>query len=130
GSAFGPWQIINAAAKDIRRFSGVPFHIIDIRNRVWDPRDDRGFLLQSTYMAAIYLKSICDKFNQDQALCPIAYHMGPNGAVGTLEATAQKINSEDSLDRLTKYQVTFDMVAQYRMAPQDKIDYGMKFLAL
>lgn len=123
GSAFGPWQILNMTASGIRKVSGQPFQYTPIRgvgrNRNTPAADDRGYLLQATYMAASYLKFIMTTyhFEDEPVMTVIGYNRGDGYARNFARTFAA---------RFKNYSINFATVRKFNMA---RTDYAHKFLA-
>lgn len=130
-SAFGPWQIVNATAFDIKRRSGEDFNLHFIRQKKWDPNDDRGYLVQSTYMAGLYMSLLGDLFSHDRALAILAYHAG-EGAVGTgLDNTKLRMQKilTSRLQTISKSDISLSHVERYKMVPGESLEYAFRVLA-
>lgn len=123
GSAFGPWQILNMTASGIRKVSGQPFQYTPIRgvgrNRNTPAADDRGYLLQATYMAASYLKYIMTTyhFEDEPVMTVIGYNRGDGYARNFARTFAA---------RFKNYSIDFATVRKFNMA---RTDYAHRFLA-
>lgn len=123
GSAFGPWQILNMTASGIRNVSGQPFQYTPIRgvgrNRNTPAADDRGYLLQATYMAASYLKYIMTTyhFEDEPVMTVIGYNRGDGYARNFARTFAA---------RFKNYSIDFATVRKFNMA---RTDYAHRFLA-
>lgn len=128
-SAYGPWQIVNRTAFAIRDLSGLPFNIIFIRNKKPDPNDDRGFLIQSTYMASIYLKKLQSLFPQDGGMAVMAYHAGEFGVCKEVAEGCTARNMNERLRHLAHRNVSLSQVEKYDMIGKIHRNYAFQFLA-
>lgn len=140
-SAFGPWQIVNATAFSIKERSGENFNLHFIRQKQWDPNDDRGFLVQSTYMAGLYMSLLSDLFEHDRALAVLAYHAG-EGCVGVAvnkvapnsKGDCSKKAKQDAiltarLRTISKSEIDLALVNRYKMVPDESLEYAFRVLA-
>ncbi|MCB0350110.1 MAG: transglycosylase SLT domain-containing protein [Bdellovibrionales bacterium] len=102
-TALGPWQILIGTALDIRKGTNpvVPFQIF--KNN--DPRDDRTYFMNSTYMASLYLENLFDQFKEDPALAILAYHGGPGSAAQAERKTSTYSQFNTSLSEIQKYNI-------------------------
>lgn len=130
-SAFGPWQIVNATAIDLAKRSGQNFYIHFIRNKKWDTNDDRGYLVQSTYLAGTYMNMLLNLFSHDQSLAILAYHAG-EGAVGSgLSQTKAKMQKAlaSRLQTISRSDISLSLVSRYKMVDQESLEYAFRVLA-
>lgn len=126
GSDLGPWQITNIAAAEVKRISGLPFNIFAVRRGRYNNLDDRSYFMNSTYMAAIYLKSLFKRFPADPALGIVGYNLGPGD-------TERGVNA--IFDRYRRHKVKLADVFDYQMQsghskiPCFRLNYAFTFLA-
>ena len=128
-SAYGPWQIINKTAFGIKEMSRQNFNIVFIRNKQPDPNDDRGFLVQSTYMASIYLQKLNRLFPQDAAMAIMAYHAGEFGVCDAVDPQCTSKNMVARLRHLASRNVNLAQVEKYKMIEPIHRNYAFLFLA-
>lgn len=128
-SAYGPWQIVNNTALDIRARSGIDFNIFFIRNKKPHPEDDRGYLVQSTYMAALYLKKLVSLFPQDSGMAIMAYHAGEFGVCKEVAVNCTPQNMRTRLAQLSNRNVTLSQVEKYKMIEPIHRNYAFMFLS-
>lgn len=126
GTAFGPWQILNMTAQSIRKVTGKPFQYSPVTGRgsrrVAPSTDDRGYLVQSSYMAASYLKYIIDTYDfKDE---PIMAIVGYNRGDGYAGRAARQYFS-----RFKNYAIDFATVRRFNMVNAAGKFYAHKFLA-
>jgi hypothetical protein len=133
GSALGPWQILDGTALDIKKrmLPGLNIGSVDGcgKARTFSLNDDRGFLIQSTYMAAVYLKSLLARFQQDASLAVMAYHSG--GGL-TSQALDKKHTSPEmalKIQNLARRNITLEHVQKYKMIQAIHRDYAFNFLS-
>lgn len=123
GTAFGPWQIVNNTALAIQRLSKVGFKYVPIRGcgnkRAFSNEDDRGYLVQSTYMAAHYLKYLIRtyKLESEPIMAVVGYNQGDSGPANARQAFFR---------RFKNYNIDYRMVRKFNMA---KTSYANQFLA-
>jgi hypothetical protein len=128
-NAYGPWQILNNTAFDIRNLTGIDFNIIKVVKKKADPQDDRGFLVQSTFMAASYIKKLVQLFPHDTGMAVMAYHAG---AYGVCREVAEKCTPKNMLEKLRNLahrNVSLEQVEKFKMIHHDHRDYAFKFLS-
>ncbi len=131
-SAFGPWQIINRTAQEIKTKSGESFNYVPVNYMKWDPNDDRGYLVQATYMAGFYIGKLSDAFPQDHALALLAYHAGPGGAKNRVTDAQRKMQKAltSRLETISGVDITLAKVKKYGMGVSDEsMDYAFRVLA-
>lgn len=130
-SAFGPWQIINKTAKEIKTKSGENFNYVPVNYMRWDPNDDRGYLVQSTYMAGFYISKLADAFPHDRALALLAYHAGPTGAENRVSDAKRKMQKAlaSRLQTISRADMTLGAVKKYRMVADESLKYAFRVLA-
>lgn len=126
GTAFGPWQILNMTAQAIKKITRQPFQYAPVTGRgsrrVAPASDDRGYLVQSTYMAASYLKYIIDTydFQEEPIMAIVGYNRG-DGYAG--RAARQYYN------RFKNYAIDFATVRRFNMVNAHGKLYAHMFLA-
>ena len=128
-SAYGPWQIVNKTAFDIKDTSGQDFNLFFIRNKKANPEDDRGYLVQSTFMAATYIKKLVRLFPQDTGMAIMAYHAGEYGVCKEVADNCTPKNMVERLRHLSSRNVTLEQVEKYQMIEPIHRNYAFAFLA-
>lgn len=115
-TAAGPWQMIYSTAAGIIQNFNLPFAVYDIQgqgsNRRLNPRDDRGYLKESTYMALLYLRTLQKKFPKDIGLSILAYHLGGGATENGLKKLVRDSGkfADLSLDELISKKMIRDPV--------------------
>lgn len=111
----GPWQITPVAAKAIEK-NLTSFDLIWTPNthlevvgkrkvRRPDNNDDRIYLVNSTYMAALFLRDLFKKFPSDPAMAIVAYNGGEGGARGMLRSTSKYSDFDTTLADVFNFRI-------------------------
>ena len=144
-SAAGPFQITELAARYLRKNHSPNLNFVTLplnADRSVAENDDRRFFLPTTFAAASYAKDMIDWFPDHPELWPLGYTEGQGALAVFMKCSLQKTEAErtqcrkstkagTAMNQRTRFRsATLDDIVKYKMAPCDKLDYVLLYLAM
>ncbi|MCB0362708.1 MAG: hypothetical protein KDD35_08295, partial [Bdellovibrionales bacterium] len=144
-TAAGPYQITETAAKHLRSFPGPGLNFITYAlgpNRQVRADDDRSLFLPTTFAFATYAKMLINWFPHHPELWPLGYTEGMGALAKAMKCSLEPTQAARTAcirssgagkafkNRERYRQASLGEIVKFKMAPCDKLDYVLMYLAL
>ena len=127
-TAYGPWQILDPTAFDISQRLRGNVKVVPKAGKIQSDVDDRSYLLNSTYMATLYLAELLAMFPLDPALAVYAYALGQGHAEEMVDGTETLTDRPVSLIDIVKFRMQITNNTKIGRRKRDKLRYALSFL--